>query len=453
MIVKILLYVLFAVTISCGVIPYAAAIDYVEVLDNFKHKDSTTKLFEISGHISSDFANMTVVYPDESVVISSVPVTDRGYFQSFVMLKPTDPAGLYNVVIHPFSGTVVSPTMNTSFFLSDYDGMLDIHIVRNSVLKCKDSSKYCMVPAISHIPKSSGVRFFNDDYDNHQIKIGSVMGDLILPDGDSILYPQKTGTIEYNCVIHPWINGKLHVSDVPSIMYIDETKSGNTEIIPTHSKEDIATSKNNILQNQYNLGASCSMCYVGTVTKIVDGDTIYVDKKSVRLALVNTPEKRQTGYAEATEFVKNSCPIGSNVLVNVDDLLPSDARGVPFAQVTCGDVNINESLMVMGLAKMYDTFCTESEFMYETWATNNCDKENTPSNILDKDINMKIIKNNDTILLDVTGNIEIVSEKDTKIIYIIVVVIVLLVCASLLVYLKKNTTPQSPSFTNIEYLE
>jgi len=444
-----LFLILFAsLFVSLG-IPYVAADNYVEMLDDFKKKDGIAKLFGVSGHTSSNFANMTITFPDESTTESSVSVTDRGYFQTFIMLDSTDPAGLYTVVIHPYNDTAISSQLDTAFFLSDYDGMLDIHIKRNAVLDCKDSSEYCVEPAISHIPKSFGVRFFNDDYNTHQMKIGSITGDLILPDGDSISYPLTTGTFEYNCVIHPWINGKLHVTDVPSIKYIDDAVD---VIFITSIPVVDGIIQNNNLQAQYDTD-DCGICYVGIVTKIIDGDTIHVDTKPVRLALVNTPEKKQTGYTEANEFVSNSCPVGSSILVDVDDIYPSDSRGVEFAQVTCGVLNINESLMVMELAKMYDSSCTESEFMYETWARHDCVKPVTIFDELKKDIHVPIIITNNTdIPLNVTASIEIISNDDAGIIYIIVVTIVLVICLALW-YVKKDQSSQNTSFTSIEFLE
>ncbi len=442
---KFLFLVLYIISVMSFGVPYVAADDYVKMLDDMRQKDSIAKLFRVSGQISDNFADMTVTYPDESVMKSSVSVTDRGYFQTFVMLEPADPAGLYMVVIHPYNDTAVSPLLRTSFFLSDYDGLVDIHIKRNSVIACNGISQYCVEPNITHIPKSFAVRFFNDDYDNHQMKIGSVTGDLILPGGDSIIYPQKTGTIEYNCVIHPWIDGKLHVTDVSSIKYIYETT--HTSIPIFDNTQD--TIQSNTLQFQYNVN-DCGMCYVGVVTKIVDGDTIYVDKKPVRLALVNTPEKRQTGYDDATSFVLGSCPIGSQILVDVDDILSTDELGVNFAKITCGNVNVNESLMKKGLARMYDSFCTESEFMYEAWATHNCDK---PKTIIEHVIpDVVVVTPNSTIVANYTIPIENISKDNSGIIYIVAVFIVLLICL-ILWYHKKNQSSQNTSFPNTVWLE
>ena len=54
-----------------------------------------------------------------------------------------------------------------------------------------------------------------------------------------------------------------------------------------------------------------------TVTKVIDGDTFYtsVRKKPVRLANVDTPEKRQPGYQNAKKALQNLIQ-GEKVTVN-----------------------------------------------------------------------------------------------------------------------------------------
>jgi hypothetical protein len=48
-------------------------------------------------------------------------------------------------------------------------------------------------------------------------------------------------------------------------------------------------------------------CFRGTVTEIVDGDTIDINNVRVRLALANTPERGENGYSEAVDFVETVC--------------------------------------------------------------------------------------------------------------------------------------------------
>ena len=60
-------------------------------------------------------------------------------------------------------------------------------------------------------------------------------------------------------------------------------------------------------------------CFRGTVTDIVDGDTLDVNKVRIGLSLVNTPELGDSGYSEAKEFTESVCPIRSGALVDEDD--------------------------------------------------------------------------------------------------------------------------------------
>ena len=60
-------------------------------------------------------------------------------------------------------------------------------------------------------------------------------------------------------------------------------------------------------------------CFTGIVTDIVDGDTLDVNNVRIRLSLVNTPERGDSGYSEAKLFTESMCPIGSKALVDEDD--------------------------------------------------------------------------------------------------------------------------------------
>src|SRR2546428_3138701 len=60
-------------------------------------------------------------------------------------------------------------------------------------------------------------------------------------------------------------------------------------------------------------------CFTDTVTYIVDGDTLDVGTTRIRLTLVNTPDVGEPGYTEAKQFAAQTCPIGSQALVDEDD--------------------------------------------------------------------------------------------------------------------------------------
>lgn len=109
-------------------------------------------------------------------------------------------------------------------------------------------------------------------------------------------------------------------------------------------------------------------CFTGTVTKIVDGDTLDVEATRIRLALVNTPGRGEPGYSEATTFTKLLCPVGSTVLVDEDDGQRSGSYGRMVAKVFCGNRILNAELLYAGHAGVYTQYCNVSEFAGESWA-------------------------------------------------------------------------------------
>lgn len=109
-------------------------------------------------------------------------------------------------------------------------------------------------------------------------------------------------------------------------------------------------------------------CFNGTVDKIVDGDTIDVDGKRIRLALVNTPERDERGYAEATKFTSTVCPVGSTVLVDQDGKQMYDKYGRMVAVVYCDGALLNAELLFADHAVILEQFCRVSEFGNEDWA-------------------------------------------------------------------------------------
>ena len=108
----------------------------------------------------------------------------------------------------------------------------------------------------------------------------------------------------------------------------------------------------------------------GPVTKVVDGDTIDVNDIRIRLSLVDTPERGQPGFKEATEFVKKLCQ-GKDAQVDIDDgQRGGDRYGRELGVVYCGNdnININNDLIENSLAIIDTRFCENSEFSNEDWA-------------------------------------------------------------------------------------
>jgi len=107
--------------------------------------------------------------------------------------------------------------------------------------------------------------------------------------------------------------------------------------------------------------------FSGIVTKIVDGDTLDIDHKRIRLSLINTPEIGQSQYEEAKNFTSEICHIGSYAIIDPDDnQIPSYGRIV--ATVYCNGTNLNQALLNANFATIIPQFCSISEFSDESWA-------------------------------------------------------------------------------------
>jgi len=109
-------------------------------------------------------------------------------------------------------------------------------------------------------------------------------------------------------------------------------------------------------------------CVSGFVTRIIDGDTIVVDDKSIRFALVNTPEWGDDNYEQAGNYIEIICPVGSKVLVDEDDGQTQGSFGRIIGKIYCNDMVLNEEILESGHAKILTKFCSLSEFAEEPWA-------------------------------------------------------------------------------------
>lgn len=56
---------------------------------------------------------------------------------------------------------------------------------------------------------------------------------------------------------------------------------------------------------------------------------------TIRLALINTPERSQKGYSKATDFTSSICPIGDKTLVDEDDGQTEGSYDRMVAKVYC----------------------------------------------------------------------------------------------------------------------
>lgn len=95
-----------------------------------------------------------------------------------------------------------------------------------------------------------------------------------------------------------------------------------------------------------------------TVVNVIDGDTLDIDidlgftcrsKQRFRLARIDTPERGQPGWAEATEFLKRSA-LGRTASLEVTK---TDKYGRYLCELFIDGVNVNDLLLASGLAKLY----------------------------------------------------------------------------------------------------
>jgi len=108
--------------------------------------------------------------------------------------------------------------------------------------------------------------------------------------------------------------------------------------------------------------------YDGQITRVIDGDTLIIDQTTIRLSLVNSPERGEPGYQEAKEFASTVCPVGSNAEFIEDSWQQSDKYGRSLGLVFCNDMFLNELLLTNGHAEISTYFCDKSEFGIEDWA-------------------------------------------------------------------------------------
>lgn len=105
--------------------------------------------------------------------------------------------------------------------------------------------------------------------------------------------------------------------------------------------------------------------YNAKVVRVVDGDTVVLDidlgftihwKSSCRLYGINTPElnsrdkDEKLKALEAKNFLIQELPVGSDVVINSKKL---DKYGRPLVEIMNNNININQELLVLGLAQEY----------------------------------------------------------------------------------------------------
>lgn len=106
--------------------------------------------------------------------------------------------------------------------------------------------------------------------------------------------------------------------------------------------------------------------FEGVCTYVVDGDTIDVENMGrIRFVGVNTPERGESGYKIAKEYVKEKC-LGKTVYLDVDDKKNKDKYGRTLAVIYTNDgQNLNQLLLKNDYAEVM--YIPPSEFYPYDW--------------------------------------------------------------------------------------
>ncbi len=111
----------------------------------------------------------------------------------------------------------------------------------------------------------------------------------------------------------------------------------------------------------------------GKITRIIDGDTLHFDAVKYRLSLIDTPERDEDGFWEATNALKELCPKGSTAYMDEDSIRQFDKYGRHLGTVWCEG---NDYATTAGawlhehgyLEKFYTEYCSTTEAATSGWA-------------------------------------------------------------------------------------
>ena len=143
------------------------------------------------------------------------------------------------------------------------------------------------------------------------------------------------------------------------------------EILPEPSIEESIKDLTENPPKTQERSPSCSgnaRCVSGTVTRIIDGDTVEVNEQSIRFALSSAPEMDTDKGVLAKAFVENLCPTGSQALVDEDDEQTQGSYGRIIGIVYCNGINLNEAILESDHGWISKSFCSKSEFTSKDWA-------------------------------------------------------------------------------------
>lgn len=151
------------------------------------------------------------------------------------------------------------------------------------------------------------------------------------------------------------------------------TGTGFSHNVPSSEYYDLSASD---ILNKYS-DTECHVEESAVCTKVVDGDTIYLDNgEKVRFVGVNTPERGVEGYITSKNFVQKLC-LNKEVGIDIDDSKHSDKYGRTLGVVIVDGKNVNEMLLKEGLAEIM--YMPPSEFYPYDWANSDTHVADTHS--------------------------------------------------------------------------
>ena len=166
----------------------------------------------------------------------------------------------------------------------------------------------------------------------------------------------------------------LAIIPIIGLIFIASTPDPETNSFEVEDKQEApaqtASEPPKINSSEYSLEmcSGSAKCFVGTVTKIVDGHSIHVDDHYVRFALSSAPYVKTPAGMDAKGIIETLCPVGSQALVDEDDGQTPEGHSRVIGVVYCNDVILNKELLDSTLGYLSDRFCDSSEFGSSTWA-------------------------------------------------------------------------------------
>jgi endonuclease YncB( thermonuclease family) len=160
----------------------------------------------------------------------------------------------------------------------------------------------------------------------------------------------------------------------------DDNNNNDSDSDDNRNENNDETTKTSISNRNSISSDLCSgnaNCFTGTISKVIDGDTVEVDGQvTIRLSLINTPEQGEQGYQEAKDFLSSICGVGEKALVDEDDGQKGGSYGRMIGLVYCGNERqlSNQLLIENDYAQIFEEYCERSEFSDLDWAQKNgCD--------------------------------------------------------------------------------